>query len=71
MPGTTALVVFNDLSSENATFNVADTIAALTIEAGYTGTITMAADLLIDHNGAECTFTQNGGTIDLGSVSET
>ena len=71
VPGTTALVVFNGLSSKNATFNVADTIAALTIEAGYAGTITMAADLLIDHNGAECTFTQNGGTIDLGSTTFT
>ena len=71
VPGTTALVVFNGLSSKNATFNVADTIAALTIEAGYAGTITMAADLLIDHNGAECTFTQHGGTIDLGSTTFT
>ena len=71
VPGTTALVVFNGLSSNNATFDVADTIAALTIDDGYTGTITMAADLLIDHNGAGCTFTQKSGTIDLGSTSFT
>ena len=68
VPGYSALVVFNHLSSNPATFNAVDTIGGFTIEADYTGTITMAADLLIDHT-AGCTFTQNGGTIDLGSVT--
>ena len=68
VPGYSALVVFNGLSSNPATFNAVDTIGGFTIEAGYTGTITMAADLLIDHT-TGCTFTQNGGTIDLGSVT--
>ncbi len=70
VPLDTDLVVFNGLSTNNATFDVADTIVDLTIEAGYTGTITMAADLLIDNAGA-CAFTQNGGTIDLGSTTWT
>ena len=68
VPGYSDLVVFNGLSSNPATFNAVDTIGGFTIEAGYTGTITMAADLLIDHTSG-CTFTQNGGTIDLGSVT--
>ena len=68
VPGYSGLVVFNHLSSNPATFNAVDTIGGFTIEAGYTGTITMAADLLIDHT-TGCTFTQNGGTIDLGSVT--
>jgi hypothetical protein len=71
VPGTTAFVVFNGLSSNNATFNAADTIGSLTIEAGYTGTITMAADLLIDHTTDTVGFVQNGGTIDLGSTTWT
>ena len=68
VPGYSALVVFNHLSTNPATFNAVDTIGGFTIEAGYTGTITMSADLLIDHT-TGCTFTQNGGTIDLGSVT--
>ena len=68
VPGYSGLVVFNHLSTNPATFNAVDTIGGFTIEAGYTGTITMAADLLIDHT-TGCTFTQNGGTIDLGSVT--
>ena len=68
VPGYSALVVFNHLSTNPATFNAVDTIGGFTIEAGYTGTITMAADLLIDHT-TGCTFTQNGGTIDLESVT--
>ena len=66
VPGTTADVVFNGLSTQIATFDAVDTIGSLTIEAAYTGTITMAADLT--NTG---TFTQNGGTIDLGSTTFT
>ena len=70
VPGTADDVVFDGFSTKNATFDAIDTIGGLTIEAGYTGTITMAADLLID-NAGPCAFTQNGGTIDLGSTTWT
>ena len=63
-PLTGELVVFNGLSVKNATFDVADTIAGLTIEAGYTGTITMAANLT--NNGA---FVMNGGNLTMGSTT--
>ena len=66
VPGPAALVVFNDLSSNPATFDVADAIGSLTIEASYTGTITMAANLT--NNG---TFVMNGGTLNLGSTTVT
>jgi len=66
VPGSAALVVFNGLSTKNATFDVLDTIGSLTIESDYTGRITMAADLTND--GA---FTQNGGTIDFGATTVT
>ena len=65
-PLTGELVVFNGLSTKIATFDTADTIGGLTIEAAYTGTITMAANLTNDG-----TFIMNGGTIDLESTTVT
>ena len=59
-------MVFNGLSTKAATFDAVDTIGSLTIEAAYTGTITMAANLTNDG-----TFIMNGGTIELGSTTVT
>ena len=61
-PLTAELVVFNGLSTKNATFNAVDTIGSLTIEAGYTGTITLAATMSNDGS-----FTMNGGSLNMGS----
>ena len=64
VPGPAALVVFNGLSSNPATFDVADAIGSLTIEASYTGTITLAATMTND--GA---FVMNGGNLTMGSTT--
>ena len=63
-PLTAELVVFNGLSTKAATFNAVDTIGSLTIEAGYTGTLTLAATLTND--GA---FVMNGGNLTMGSTT--
>ena len=64
VPGAAALVVFNGLSSNPATFDVADAIGSLTIEAAYAGTITLAATMT--NNGA---FVMNGGNLTMGSTT--
>ena len=64
VPGTTALVVFNGLSSKNATFNAVDTIGSLTLDAAYTDTLTLAATMTND--GA---FVMNGGNLTMGSTT--
>ena len=65
VPGPAALVVFNGLSSNPATFDVADQIGSLTIEASYTGTITLSANIDLD------LFTQSGGTLNATSAQMT
>ena len=66
VPGPTDSVRFYGLSNKDATFDQAGTIAGLTIDSGYAGTLTLSAGLT--NNGP---FVQNTGTLDLGSVTLT
>lgn len=59
-PTSTDFVLFDGTGTKNATVNVASTVANLTIDAGYTGILTLAAGLTNNGN-----FIQNGGTLDL------
>ena len=65
-PTSTDSVAFNATSTKDATVDVVSTVAALTIDSGYTGTLTLAAGLTNDGN-----FIQNGGTLDLGGQTFT
>jgi hypothetical protein len=64
VPGSAALVVFNGLSTKDATFNVADTIGSLTLASGYTDTLTLSATLTNDGP-----FIMNSGTLNMGSAT--
>jgi hypothetical protein len=64
VPSSTADVVFNGLSTKDATFNVADTIGSLTLASGYTDTLTLSATLTNDGP-----FIMNSGTLNMGSAT--
>ncbi|MEE8130721.1 MAG: hypothetical protein V3T48_10550, partial [Vicinamibacterales bacterium] len=66
VPLSTDSALFNATCTKDASFDVADTIAGLTIDSGYTGSITYAADMT--NNG---TYVQNAGVVNLGTSTLT
>ena len=60
VPGVSTPILFNATSTKNATVNGNITAASLTLDAGYTGAVTLGGDLTVSGD-----VTLNSGTLDV------
>ena|GEM_PF-1357399 len=66
VPTATDIIVFNSTSVKNCEVDVATTVKQIVVDTGYTGELSLVANLTVNE-----TFTQNSGTVSLGSYGLT